>query len=144
MRFYHFLFVSVFCGISTGAMAQYYANSQNIYSSKSGNLIVTATSTSVNRSRPDTGIFLKSKNLAANTRDMLTWTNGSLREVREFIAELILGLDKPVGTTFQVNYKYTATVLDSNTVKVATMTGGYSLFKREEMYKLLVAINGKE
>ncbi len=124
--------------------AQYTNQTADIYSSKKGNLYVKGSYTSTNRNMADRTIFLKSRNESSASRDMITWTNGGYEEVKKFIYALIYGLDKPIGSIFQVGYLNSANVVDANNVKVMNTMGGYSHFNRKEMLLLLQAIRDKK
>ena len=137
--FTSFFLIAVY-GSSFG---QYTNQTADIYTSKKGNLYVKASYTSTNRSMVDRTIYLKSRNESSQSRDMITWTNGSYKEIEEFLYKLIYGLDKLVGTTFSINYMYSANVLDANNLKVINTMGGYSHFNRKEMLLLLQAIHDK-
>ncbi len=139
LLFTSFLFIS-----SISAFAQYHNQTGDIYTSKEGNLYVKVSYTSTNRSLADKTIFLKSRNENSNSRDMLNWTNGGYEEVRTFMYQLIEGLNKPQGTTFQVGYMYSANVLDQNNLKVMNTLGGFSYFNKKQMFLLLQAIKGRE
>ncbi|MCF6360837.1 MAG: hypothetical protein L3J29_08765 [Cyclobacteriaceae bacterium] len=138
------LILAIFIFLSTLANGQYTNQTADVYSSKQGNLFVKASYTSTNRSMSDRTIFLRARNEASSSRDMITWTNGGYDEIRIFIYALIYGLDKPVATTFQVGYLNSANVVDANNLKVMNSTmGGYSHFNRKEMLLLLQAIRDK-
>lgn len=122
------------------AFAQYYNQTSDIYSNKEGNLYVKASYTSTNRSRADRTIFLKSRNAASKSRDMLTWTNGDYKEVNVFLDQLIIGLDRGAGARFQIGFLHSASVIDANNLKVFNKNGGFSYFNRTHMFLLKQAI----
>ena len=130
--------------VSNFAFGQYSNQTSDIYSSKTGNLYVKASYTSTNMHRADRTIYLKSRNENSNSRDMLNWTNGGYKEIREFLYKLINSLEQPTGTRLNIGYMYSANVLDANNIKVINTMGGYSTFNRKEMLLLLQAIRDKE
>ena len=138
------LITILFSSINSLAFCQYTNQTADIYSSKKGNLYVKGSYTSTNRNMADRTIFLKSRNESSASRDMITWTNGGYEEVKKFIYALIYGLDKPIGSIFQVGYLNSANVVDANNVKVMNTMGGYSHFNRKEMLLLLQAIRDKK
>lgn len=71
---------------------------------------------------------------------MLTWTNGGFREVNNFLNQLMKGFSYGKGTTFQVGFMYSASVVDSNNLKVIHKNGGFSYFNRTHMLLLQQAI----
>ena len=124
------------------AFGQYYNQTQNLYADKGGNLYVVASYTSTGGRMADRTIYLKSQNVNSKSREMLTWTNGSLREVDSFVSQLLRGFDRGVGSTFQVNYLYVAHVEDTNTIKVNHTMGGVSYFNKSRIQILQQALKG--
>lgn len=130
----------LFLFITSNALAQYTNQTADIYTSKEGNLYVKASYTSTNRSRADRTIFLKSRNVASKSRQMLVWTNGGFNEVNNFIDQLLAGLDRGTGTTFQIGFLHSANVIDANNLKVTNKNGGFSYFNKTHMLLLKQAI----
>lgn len=126
--------------LTSTAFAQYTNQTQNIYSSKEGNMYVKASYTSVNRSMADRTIYLNSRNANSRSKDMLTWTNGDFKDVRDFLKELIIGLDRGKDASFQIGYMHRASVMDANNLKVYHVSGGFSYFNKQHMFVLLQAI----
>ena len=138
------LTISVLISLTSSAFAQYSNQTSKVYSDKEGNLFVKASYTSTNMHRADRSIYLNTRNANSNSKDMITWTNGGYKEVRAFITQLIDGLGKGPNASFQINYRYRASVVDTNNLKVYHTMGGYSYFNRTRMYLLLQAIKDKE
>jgi hypothetical protein len=126
--------------LNGNVFAQYHNQTADIYSSKEGNLFVKASYTSTNNSRADRTIFLKSRNANSRSKDMLTWTNGGFNEVNTFINQLLVGLERGTGSTFQIGFMYSANVIDANNLKVYHKNGGYSFFNKTHMLLLKQAI----
>lgn len=138
------LILTLLITLNNTAFAQYVNSTSNVYSDKEGNLFVKASYTSTNMHRADRSIYLNTRNANSNSKDMLTWTNGGYKEVDEFITQLINGLSRGPNASFQINYRYRASVIDANNLKVYHTMGGYSYFNRTRMLLLLQAIRGKE
>lgn len=124
--------------------SQYVNQTSDVYSDKEGNLFVKASYTSTNRSMADRTIYLNTRNANSKSKDMLRWTNGGYKEVNEFITQLITGLSRGPNASFQINYRYRASVVDANNLKVYHTTGGFSYFNRTRMLLLLQAIKNKD
>lgn len=139
-----FLLLFVMVSFSNTAFGQYVNQSSNVYSDKEGNLFVKVSYTSTNMSRSDRSIYLNTRNANSKSKDVLTWTNGGYKEVNDFITQLINGLSRGPNASFQINYRYRASVIDSNNLKVYHTTGGFSYFNRTRMLMLLQAIKNKE
>lgn len=138
------LILTLLITLSNTAFAQYVNSTSNVYSDKEGNLFVKVSYTSTNMSRSDRSIYLNTRNANSKSKDMLTWTNGGYKQVNEFITQLINGLGRGPNASFQVNYRYRASVIDSNNLKVYHTNGGFSYFNRTRMLLLLQAIKDKQ
>jgi hypothetical protein len=126
---------------TSGAYAQYVNQTAEIYGNKEGNMYVTASYTSTNGSRSDRTIYLKSRNVESKSRDMLTWTNGGIGQVNNFVDQLITGMSYNKGASFQVNFLHRAVVVDRDNIKLFHKNGGFSYFNRAHILLLKAAIN---
>ena len=134
------LMLTLLVTVCNTAFGQYVNQTGNVYSDKEGNLFVKVSYTSTNMSRSDRSIYLNTRNANSKSKEILTWTNGGYKEVNDFITQLINGLSRGPNASFQINYRYRASVIDSNNLKVYHTTGGFSYFNRTRMLLLLQAI----